>query len=144
MSHELAYPDGIYQYMFTVMLFIHPNPIYAGFYYGMYKCGIMGIVLCATSLNYWRYPLMNSTRRTVDMVVAKSAFVYHIYLSLYTPNKFITTLPIVLGASMYFISLYLEKKKFIKTAALCHCLIHLIASAGASLTYREYYLHNIC
>jgi hypothetical protein len=144
MSHELAYPDGIYQYIFNIALFTHPSHIYAGFYYGMNVCGIMGLSLYATSLNYWRYPLLNSTRRKIDMIVAKSSIAYHLYLSFYSTNKLVTTLPISVGSGLYFFSLYLEKKKYIKTAALCHCLLHLFVSAGASFLYRDYYLNNIC
>ncbi len=143
MSNNLGYPDGIYQYIFTTALFVQPTHIYTGFYYKMKKCGLMGIALYVTSLNYWRYPLLNSYRRTIDMIVAQSSIVYHLYLSLYTSNKLITTLPMSLGSGLYFVSLSLEKKKYIKTAALCHCLLHILVSVGASLTYRDYYLQNI-
>jgi hypothetical protein len=102
MSDYLGYPDGIYQYIFNTALFVHPTHIHTGFYYGMNKCGVMGLALYTTSLNYWRYPLMNSTRRTIDMIVAKSSIAYHLYLSLYTSNKFITTLPISAGSGLYF------------------------------------------
>jgi hypothetical protein len=85
---------------------------------------------------------MNSYRRTIDMIVAKSSISYHLYLSLYTTNKWITTLPISLGSGLYFVSLYLDKKKYVKSAAFCHCLLHLLVSVGASLTYRDYYLQN--
>jgi len=125
-------------------LFVHPTHIHTGFYYGMNKCGVMGLALYATSLNYWRYPLMNSTRRTIDMIVAKSSIAYHLYLSFYTSNKLITTLPMSIGSGLYFVSLYLDKKKYVKSAALCHCLLHILVSIGASLTYRDYYLQNIC
>ncbi len=143
MSDYLGYPDGIYQYIFNTALFVHPTHIHTGFYYGMNKCGVMGLALYATSLNYWRYPLMNSTRRTIDMIVAKSSIAYHLYLSFYTSNKLITTLPMSIGSGLYFVSLYLDKKKYVKSAALCHCLLHILVSIGASLTYRDYYLQNI-
>jgi len=133
----LGYPDGIYQYIFRTALFVQPTHIFTGFYYGMNHCGLMGIALYITSLNYWRYPLLNSYRRTVDMMVAKSSIAYHLYLSIYTSNKFITTLPICVGSGLYFVSLYLEKKKYIKTAAMCHCLLHTLVSIGASFTYRD-------
>ena len=136
---ELGYPDGIYQYIFNTALFVHPTHIYTGFYYGMRSSGIMGIALYATSLNYWKYPLLNSYRRTIDMIVAKSTIAYHFYLSLYTTNKLFTTLPICVGSGLYFVSIYLEKKKYTKIAAFCHCLLHTLVSIGASFTYRDYY-----
>lgn len=122
---------------------MHPTHIFSGFYYRMPKCGLMGIALYTTSLNYWKYPLMDSLWRKIDMAVAKSTIAYHFYLSLSTSNKLLTTLPISVGSGLYFVSLYLEKKNYIKSAALCHCLLHVLVSVGASFTYRDYYLQNI-
>lgn len=139
MSSYLAYPNGIYQYIFNVALLVHPTHIYAGFYYGMNTCGLLGLALFATSLNYWRYPLVNSARRTVDMIVAKSSIAYQLYLSLYTCNKLVTTVPISVGSCLYIVSFRLYDTKYIKSAALCHCLLHILVSIGASLTYRDYY-----
>jgi hypothetical protein len=138
----LSCPEGIYQYIFYTSLFIHPTHIYTGFYYGMNKCGFMGVGLYFTSLNYWRYPVINSYRRTIDLIVAKSSIAYHLYLSLFTKNKLITTLPISIGSGLYFIGCYLGNKKYVKTSAFFHCLLHLFVSIGASLTYRDYYLQN--
>lgn len=135
----LAYPVGIYQYIFLTALFIHPTHIYMGFYYEMNHCGYMGIALYATSLMYWINPLMNSHRRTLDMLVAKSSIIYHFYLSLYTENQNLTTLPIAIGSGLYYLSFYLYDLKYIKCAALCHCFLHSFVSIGASLTYYDYY-----
>lgn len=140
--NELGYPDGIYQYIFNTALIVHPTHIYSGFYYCIPSSGIMGIALYITSLNYWRNPRMNSYRRTIDMIVAKSLISYHFYLSLYTSNKLTTTFPISIGSGMYLFSLYLYKKKYFKTAAFCHCLLHILVSIGTTLTYRDYYLQN--
>jgi hypothetical protein len=50
----------------------------------------------------------------IDMIVAKSTIAYHLYLSLYTTNRYITTLPISVGSGLYFASMIFEKKKYIK------------------------------
>jgi len=84
-------------------------------------------------------PVMSSYRRTVDAFIAKSSIVYHIYLSFYTRNWFLTTLPFLTGTGLYFVSFYLYDKKYVKGAAFCHCLLHLFVSIGASLTYKDYY-----
>jgi hypothetical protein len=73
------------------------------------------------------------------MVVAKTSIAYHIYLSVYTTNRGLTTLPIVTGTGLYFASFYLYQKKYVKSAAVCHCLLHALVSIGASLTYKDYY-----
>ena len=139
---SLSMPEGIYQYIFTTALLLHPTHIYAGFYYGMKRCGIMGLALYATSLNYWRYPLIKSMRRKVDMIVAHSTIAYHLYLSLYATNKLQTMVPLFVGSSMYGCSLFFSKKMWHKTSAFCHWLLHVLVSVGATLTYRDYYLHG--
>ena len=136
---ELAYPSGIYQCSFYPALFLHPTHIYIGFSCGMTSCTLMGVALYATSLNYWRFPLMSSRRRTIDTVVAKSSIAYHLYLSLHTTNRVLTTLPILTGSGLYVASFYLYEKKYVKSAAVCHCLLHALVSIGASMTYKDYY-----
>ena len=138
----LGYPEGVYQVIFYTALFLHPTHIYVGFSCGMTLCALMGVALYATSLNYWRYPLICSHRRTIDTLVAKSSILYHIYLSFYTTNLLFTTLPLLTGSSLYFASFYLYEKKFIKSAAFCHCLLHGLVSIGASATYRDFYLNQ--
>ena len=132
----LSYPDGIYQYIFK-MCFLHPINICAGFYYGNYIGGAMGVALFGTSLNYWRYPLINTKRRTVDMIVAFIAVPYHIYLSTKTTNRLACTGPLVFGSVMYPVSKVFYIYNYVGYAAACHCLLHLSVSAGATLTYRD-------
>ena len=141
LSHkELAYPDGIYQYILKMCCF-HPINIFAGFYYGNPLGGTMGVLLLMTSVNYWRKPLMNSVRRYIDMAVAFTTVPYHMYLSLFTTNKLLCAVPIVTGALSYPFSIWLQKKNYIKTAAFFHCVLHGLTIAGVTLTYRDYYLY---
>lgn len=137
-----AYPTGLYQYIFFTALFLHPSHIYTGFYCGMNHCAYIGIALYATSLTYWINPLMNSRRRIIDMIVAKSSIIYHIYLSFYTQNMLITTLPISIGSGLYFLSFHLNNCNYIKSAVVCHCLLHMLVSFGASMIYMDYYDKN--
>jgi hypothetical protein len=132
----LGYPDGIYQYIFK-MCFLHPINIYAGFYYGNFIGGAMGLALFGSSLNYWRHPLIDSYRRTVDMAVAFISVPYHIYLSTKTTNRLLCTGPLVFGSLMYPVSKVFYRYKYFGYGAACHCLLHLSVIAGATLTYRD-------
>jgi hypothetical protein len=114
---ELAYPPGIYQSIFYTALFLHPTHIYVGFACGMTSCALMGVALYATSLNYWRHPVMSSR----------------------TTNRSLTTLPLLTGSGLYVASFYLYQKKYVKSAAVCHCLLHVLVSIGASMIYKDYY-----
>jgi hypothetical protein len=142
MMDKLAYPDGVYQYIYKVCYF-HSINIFTAFYYGQKFCGLLGMLLCFTSFNYWRYPLITSKRRIVDMVVANTSIPYHIYLSFSTKNKLLCSGLLITGSSMYPISIVInDKYKNYELAALCHCLLHLFIITGVSFTYRDYYLHN--
>jgi hypothetical protein len=138
---QLGYPHGIYQYIYNLALVLHPSHIFSAFHYGRPECGLMGLALYATSLNYWRYPRIGSWRRVVDMAVAKSTIAYHLYLSLSTSNRWLTTMPISFGSSLYFVSLFLHGRGHNELAAGCHCLLHLLVSFGATMTYRDLSLH---
>jgi hypothetical protein len=135
-NDDLGYPDGIYQYIFK-MCFLHPINICAGFYYGNPIGGAMGLALFGTSLNYWRYPVVKSYRRIMDMAVAFIAVPYHIYLSTKTTNKLLCMGPLVFGSAMYPVSLGFNWYKYFGTEAFCHCLLHLSVIAGATFTYRD-------
>ena len=139
----LAFPDGIYQWIFTIS-FLHPIHIILGFYYEMYLCGTMGIILFGTSVNYWYLPSITSFARYIDMTVAFTIVPYHLYLSFFTDNKIICTGFLIIGISMYPLSLFLQHKlNYIKRAALCHCLLHFFISTGVCFVYRAYYEQNM-
>ena len=139
--YELAFPDGLYQYVYN-MCYLHSINIYAAMYYGNTIGGTMGILLCFSSFNYWRYPLLISKRRTFDIIVENIAVPYHIYISFYTKNKMLCSGTTILGSVMFPISILFYKHKYYKIATLCHCLLHLFIILGATFTYRDYYLQN--
>ena len=142
-DNDLGYPNGIYQYIHK-MCFLHSINISAGLYYNHKVGATMSIMICFTSFNYWRYPLIKSKRRTFDICVANICVPYHIYISLFTKNKLLCSGLLLLGATMYPISIFINTKyKKPKIGAICHCLLHLFVILGASFTYRDYYLHKI-
>ena len=138
---DLGYPDGLYQTVFKVC-YIHPIGIAAGLYYGSPLATILSIMLSLTSFNYWRYPLITSMRRTIDMIVAFTAVSYHIYLSLSTINKMLCVSLLLLGSIMYPISLILNNFQYHQIGCICHCLIHVFVMFGAIFTYRDYYIRK--
>lgn len=137
-ANKLGYPDGIYQYIFYTALLVHPIHIACAFYCQIYHCACMGIALYITSLNYWRLPTMPSFRRTVDMICAKTCILYHLYITFYCRNKWITMVPILLGMCCYAFSLLLYKQGFVWYAAHFHILLHVLVSMGASFTYLQF------
>ena len=139
----LAFPDGIYQWIFKIC-FLHPIHIVLGFYYEMYLCGLMGIILFGSSLNYWKKPYVKSIARYFDMLCVFLIVPYHLYLSFYTDNKLLSTGFVITGILMYPLSLYFQFiHNYIKHAAICHMLLHLCISIGVCFIYRNYYEQNM-
>jgi hypothetical protein len=139
---ELGYPDGIYQYIHK-MYFLHSLNVSTALYYGHKKGAFFAFLLSLSSYNYWRYPLLNSTRRKIDLVVSRFVVPYHIYLSFFTTNTLICSGPLIFGSIMYPVSIVFYNKQKYKMGAFCHCLLHICSMIGACFTYRDYYLQNI-
>jgi len=140
-SDKLGFPDGLYQYVLK-MCFFHPICIGAAFYYGNNLAGILATALSLSSINYWKYPLISSPRRVIDMITAFTVVGYHIYLSLFTKNLLLCAGPLICGALMYPLSLWLCKNNHIKSAVFCHCNLHILVICGAVLTYRDNYMYS--
>jgi hypothetical protein len=132
----LTYPDGLYQYILATCA-IHPQHIYFGYKYGKYHCAAMGVGLLGTSVCYWYYPLTNGWRRTIDMCVAHSTVAYHAYLAVtQTSNPLLCGSLVLSGASMYPLSIWLVNKGYGQGwGVFCHCMLHVLVSIGASVTY---------
>ena len=120
---------------FTKCVFCTQSIFVLDFTMGIPLAGAMGVALFGTSLNYWRYPLVKSYRRTIDIVVAFISVPYHIYLSSKTTNKLLCMGPLVFGSAMYPVSILSCKYKYFGTGAFCHCFLHLSVIAGVSFTY---------
>jgi len=139
---ELGYPDGVYQYIHK-MYFLHSLNIYAAMHYGHKKSALFATLLTLSSFNYWRYPLLKSTRRKIDLLVSRFVVPYHVYLSFFTTNKLICSGPLLFGCMMYPVSIVFYNKQKYKMGAFCHCLLHICSMIGACFTYRDYYFQNM-
>jgi len=135
---ELAFPDGIYQYVYS-NLFLHTIHIIIGFYCNMYLCSTGAIIIFITSINYWKKPVIKSFTRKIDMTCVFIIVPYHYYLSFYTTNKIVSSGMMTIGILNYPLSIYFHNIQYIKTSALCHCLLHIFVSIGCSFMYHNYY-----
>jgi len=137
-DNELIMPINEYKLIFKTC-FCHIIHILLAFYYEMYLCGFMGIILIGTSLNYWRYPLKKSIRRFVDIIWVCITIPYHYYLSIQLTIK-LSTILMSIGILMYPLSNYLlYKYKNYKYSAICHCALHVFVSIGACILYKDSY-----
>ena len=138
---ELAFPDGIYQYIYSIV-FLHPINIIIGFYCNMYLCSTGAIIIFITSINYWKAPLIKSFARKLDMTCVFIIMPCHYYLSFYATNKIVSSGMMTIGILNYPLSLYLHSIHYVKTAAMCHCLLHIFVSIGCCFMYYNYYIEK--
>ena len=137
----LSYPEGIYNWIFLIC-FIHPIHIVFAIYYKFYLCCFIDILLFITSLNHWKYPLLKSKNRYIDIYTAILAISYHYYLSIIYYIS-ISTILMSIGILLYPFNTYLYNYNYIKLSALCHCLLHILISLGACFIYIYLYNFNI-
>ena len=136
---EFIFPDGIYQYLYSILVF-HIIHIILGFYYNMYLCSTGAIIIFMTSINYWKKPVIKSFARKVDIVCVCIIVPYHYYLSFYTTNKIVSSGIMTIGILNYLLGVYFYNIQYIKTSAMCHCLLHIFVSIGCSFMYHDYYI----
>ena len=108
---ELAFPDGIYQYVYSHLI-LHPIYIILGFYYNMYLCSIGAIIIFITSINYWKAPLIKSFARKLDMTCVFIIMPCHYYLSFYATNKIVSSGMMTIGILNYPLSIYLQNIQY--------------------------------
>ncbi len=96
----------------------------------------------ATSLLYWRHPLRNSWRRTLDIATVISGVSYQSYYAFQTirhtspPHFACYTALITASAACYGISTYLMNRGRIWPSTYAHASIHLLANMANVILYR--------
>ena len=92
-----------------------------------------------TSLLYWRNPIRNSWRRTLDMAVVFSGVTYQTYYAFrhIRNTQAIATYSALIGgsAACYGVSNYLMARGLIWPATYAHASIHLVANVANFVLY---------
>ena len=93
----------------------------------------------ATSLLYWRNPIRNSWRRTLDIVIVFSGATYQTYYAFrHIRNTYtMTTYSALIGcsAACYGLSQYFMGRGLLWPATYAHASIHLVANVANLVLY---------
>jgi hypothetical protein len=119
----LAVPSAIYAYSH------HPASTHLA---------IVPASVWATSLLYWRNPLRDSWRRTLDMAVVFTGLTYNTYYAVrHTSPRHFSVYAALIGASAlcYGVSHYLMAHGRIWPATYAHASIHLVANIANLVLY---------
>ena len=114
-----------------------PSTIYALTCYTPHLA-IIPASVWATSLNYWRYPVRDSWRRTLDIAVVFAGVNYQTYYAYrYTTLTTLTaySILIVISVASYMTSNTLIKRGRIWPATYAHASIHFFANVANIVLY---------
>lgn len=91
-----------------------------------------------TSLNYWRFPVINSMRRYMDIFCVLFGITYQInYASIYLPLQYCRIYFTLLSISLSFypLSRYCHSLNFLWFSTYLHCLLHLFGNISNIFLY---------
>ena len=115
-----------------------PSAIYAYSHATSTHLALVPASVWATSLLYWRNPVRNSWRRTLDIAVVFSGVTYQSYYAFrYAPAQTTPTYAalILMSASCYGISHYYLAHGRIWPATYTHAAIHIVANIANLVLY---------
>ena len=136
MSLSLPLPNA-YVIWYCAWLSI-PSAIYAYNHPATTHYTTVPTAVFATSLNYWRNPLRDSWRRTLDIAVVFSGVSYQSYYAFQTTSSTTFTaysILIAISAACYMISNYLLTRGKIWPATYAHASIHVFANVANIVLY---------
>jgi len=115
-----------------------PSAIYAYSHPASTHLAIIPASVWATSLLYWRNPLRDSWRRTLDMTVVFTGLTYNTYYAVRhaSPTHFgVYAALIGTSAACYGASVYLMTRGRIWPATYAHASVHLVGNLANLLLY---------
>lgn len=84
-----------------------------------------------SSINYWKNPIYNSSRRYIDIIIAVSNIIYHISIC----NTFLQKMFFIVGTMMYPINTLFCIYDKIYFSIFFHMLLHILISLSAIYLY---------
>jgi hypothetical protein len=101
--------------------------IFSSYYFGVFDCFIISIIVLVNSLNYWRHPV-KGIRRNIDILTATFGLTYELYLSLFIElSDNLISYYLLTSISIF---CYYKARTTINRSksSLWHCSLHLIAN----------------
>jgi len=137
--HEpvLSLPLPQARFIWRCAWFSVPPAIYAA---ATTHLAVVPACVWATSLLYWRNPVRNSWRRTLDMAVVFSGVTYQTYYAfrhIHGMSSAIATYSALIGcsAACYGLSQYFMRRGLLWPATYAHASIHLVANVANFVLY---------
>ena len=132
-STQLVFPYELYQMLFKLS-FLHLIPaIISLINYPVYSIFLW--LSFITSINHWRYPLLHSWRRYIDIIIVNFTLLFTLYLSYRSKTKnyyllFAFCAIVSFIGSWYY---YIHQEFVIST--FLHILVHLYGFVGNAILF---------
>lgn len=136
--HALTLPLPNAHFIWYCAWLAVPSAIYAYSHPASTHLAIVPASVWATSLLYWRDPLRNSWRRTLDMAAVFTGLSYNTYYAVRhaSPSHFAGyTALISASAACYGISVYLMNRGRIWPSTYAHASVHLLGNVANVVLY---------
>ena len=115
-----------------------PSAIYAYSHPASAHFAVIPASVWATSLIYWRNPVMNSWRQRIDISVVLSGLTYQTYYAFQYANLAQTYVVLICTAAVcYKFGYYLWTCGCVWPATYAHATIHIIGNIGNLLLYES-------
>jgi hypothetical protein len=134
---ELTLPHPQAHFIWRCAWLSVPSAIYAA---ATTHLAVVPASVFATSLLYWRNPVRDSWRRTLDMAVVFSGVTYQTYYAfrhIHGMSSAIATYSALIGSSAacYGLSQYFMRRGLLWPATYAHASIHLVANVANFVLY---------
>ena len=131
--NQLVLPYQLYQMLFKVS-FLHLIPaIISLINYPVYSIFLWLSLI--TSINHWRYPLLHSWRRYIDIIIVNCTLLFNLYLSYHSNTKNYYLLFAICGTFSFIGSWYYYIHQEFIISTFFHILVHLYGFIGNSILF---------
>ena len=123
---------------FSLLWYSSWQPLVTGsyaFYKGHYDFAALSYLVLLTSLNHWRFPVMNSWRRYLDVACVQLGLWYHVIAAYFMTNSLPYYMFMGLGSISYAAGADAYERGHWWPAALFHMGVHLFGNIGHLILY---------
>jgi hypothetical protein len=132
----MVYPEQYRVLWYTSWLILLCS--FYSFYRHYYDITWITFIVFLTSINHWRYPVIDSWRRYADLTAVNSALVYMLFRAWNAEYRYIYYMSNGIGVLLYVQSWKYEQQHQLWNATYAHACMHIVATTGNMILYSGY------
>jgi len=132
----MIYPEQ-YRILWSTSWLILFCSLYS-YYRHHYDITFVTCIVFLTSINHWRYPVIDSWRRYTDLCAVNSGLVYMLFKAWNAEYGYIYYLSNGIGILFYIQSWKYQQKNQLWNSTYAHAYMHIIVTIGHIILYSGY------